>query len=225
VADAELTRAQASLREAQSRQGYARVTADWPKGADTRVVAARHADEGTTIAANEPILTIVDLAAVVVVVYATEEDYALLQADQRVALTTDAFPDEVFEGRVDRIAPVFAERSRQARVELRVPNEDGRLKPGMFVRAATSMSEVAAATVIPADALIEREGRPVVFVVSPDGATVRLHEVTVRARSGGFVAIDGEPIEGRVVTLGQQMLHDGAPIVIPNGTPTDETAP
>ncbi|MEX1363287.1 MAG: efflux RND transporter periplasmic adaptor subunit [Nannocystaceae bacterium] len=219
VARAEVTRARAVLRAADVRRSYTEVVAEWPRGAEThdrsRVVAARYADEGSTVGANEPLLSIVDLHEVVVVVFATERDYAALAPGQPVELSTDAYPGETFEGRVERIAPVFSELSRQARVELRADNPDGRLRPGMFVRASTVLAEVLDATLVPADALVERDGVTVVFVVSADGRTVTQREVEVGIRDGSMVAVQGEGIDGRVVTLGQQALTDGAPIVIP----------
>ncbi|MCA9651239.1 MAG: efflux RND transporter periplasmic adaptor subunit [Myxococcales bacterium] len=215
VAKAQVTRARAALRAAQVRRAYTRVVAEWPQGDEQRVVAARFADEGATLDANDPLLSIVDLDEVVVVVFATERDYAALAPGQAVELSTDAYPGERFEGRVERIAPVFSEQSRQARVELRAPNPDGRLRPGMFVRASTVLAELSQATVVPEDALVQRDGETVVFVVSPDGSTVSQRPVSVGIRDGDVVAVEGEGIEGRVVTLGQQALHDGAPIVIP----------
>jgi RND family efflux transporter MFP subunit len=215
VAAAEMARAKATLAAAKVRRSYARVTADWPEGDDQRVVAERFADEGTTITANAPLLSIVDLDPVVVVVYVTERDYADLAPGQVVQLSTDAFGDETFEGSVDRIAPVFREQSRQARVELRVPNPDGRLKPGMFARASATLDRLEEATLVPEDAIITREGKSSVFVVSPDRTTVSLHPVEVGIRQDGRVAVVGEGVVGEVVTLGQQQLEDGSAVSVP----------
>jgi RND family efflux transporter MFP subunit len=134
VAKARVTRAEAALRSARIRQEYATIRASWEGGDDVRVVAERFAEEGDTIAANTPILSVIELDPIQVVVYATEREYALLEPDQRVTLGADAYPGESWSGRVSRISPVFEEGSRQARVEIVVPNERGRLKPGMFVR-------------------------------------------------------------------------------------------
>lgn len=216
VASSEVTRAEAALRAAQVRQGYSEVVANWSEGDTQRVVAARYADEGSTVAANAPLLSIVDLDPVVVVVNVTERDYAELEPGQRVNLETDAFEGETFEGTVARIAPVFQAQSRQARVELTVPNEDGRLKPGMFARASTVLERLEDATIVSEDALVTRDGRTSVFVVSDDRATVSLRPVTVLIRNAGRVAVEGQGIKGDVVTLGQQRLEDGTAITVPS---------
>ena len=217
VAASEVKRARASLREAQVRKDYARVTADWPEGDHERVVAARYADEGATITANTSLLSIVDLDPVVVVVQVTERDYADLAPGQKVRISTGAYPGQTFDGTVDRIAPVFRSDSRQARVELQVPNQDGRLRPGMFARATMLLGREDDATLVPEDALIKRGGSDAVFVVSDDGRSVALHSVEVGFSEEGRVAVRGEGIEGRVVVLGQQRLQDGSAITIPDG--------
>jgi RND family efflux transporter MFP subunit len=218
VARAEVLRAQAAHRAAEIRSGYAQVIADWTEGDDQRVVAARFADEGSTLAANAPLLTIVDLDPVVVVVHVTESDYAELAPGIAVTLRTDAFPGESFPGQISRVAPVFRAESRQARVEMTVPNTDGRLKPGMFVRVRAVLDRAEQATIVPASALVERDGETVVFMLAGDGEAVERRAVEVGIREGERVAVtgkDGRAISGRVVVLGQQQLVDGSPIVIP----------
>lgn len=218
IASAQVARARAALETARVRERYAKVAADWPEGDATREVAARYADEGTTVAANTPLLSIVDLDPVVVVVQVTERDYADLRRGQVVRLGTDAYPDEIFEGTVDRIAPVFAAQSRQARVELRVPNPDGRLKPGMYARAETVLDRTEDATIVPQDAIVTRNGGPAVFVVAPDRKSVRLRPVQIGIRHEGRVAVSGDGVTGEVVTLGQQQLDDGTAITAASAT-------
>lgn len=218
VARAEVVRAKAAHKAAQIRSDYAQVTADWTEGDDARVVAERVADEGSTLAANAPLLTIVDLDPVIVVVHVTEADYAQLAPGIPVSVRTDAFPGEAFAGEISRVAPVFRAESRQARVEITVANADGRLKPGMFVRARAVLDREEAATIVPASALVERGDATVIFIVAPDSSTVQMREVEVGLREGERAAVtarDGGAITGRVVTLGQQQLVDGAQIVVP----------
>lgn len=224
VARAEVTRARANLKAAEIRRGYTQVRADWESGDDTRLVAARLADEGTMIAANQALLRIVDLDPLTVVVFATEVDYAQLEPGMAVRLRTDAFPGESFPGEISRIAPVFRSETRQARVEMRAPNGDGRLKPGMFVRAEVELETLADATIVPASAVVERGGEAVVFEVDQSGERVRMRPVELRLRSGDRAAVavrEGEALRGPVVTLGQQQLVDGDAIVIPERRAVD----
>ena len=215
VAAAQVTKAESSLETANIRLGYTKVTAGWTGGDEHRVVAERYVDEGQTVAANAPLLMIVELNPIVGVVFVTERDYAHLKPGQLVSLTTDAYPGEQFTGRIDRIAPVFRKSTRQARIEMIIDNPQHRLKPGMFIRATVVLAQVPEATIVPEQALTIRDDKSGVFIVSEDGRSVAWREVKVGIREGDRVQVEGEGLSGRVVTLGQQLVNDGSPITIP----------
>jgi RND family efflux transporter MFP subunit len=210
-----VTRAGAALEAARIRLGYTRITADWSGGDDRRVVAERYVDEGGTVSANTPLLRIVELDPISGVIFVTEKDYGRLQPGQGVALSTDAYPGETFGGRIERIAPVFQEATRQARVEISAANPGHRLKPGMFIRATVVLEKAADAVIVPEQALTTRDDRTGVFLVSSDGRSVAWREVRVGIREGGRVQVLGDWLSGRVVTLGQQLVDDGSAILIP----------
>jgi RND family efflux transporter MFP subunit len=216
VAKGQVTKAESSLETANIRLGYTKVTAGWTGGDDHRVVAERYVDEGQTVAANAPLLLIVELHPIVGVVFVTEKDYAHLQPGQSVSLTTDAFPGEEYTGRIDRIAPVFRKSTRQARVEMTIDNPQHRLKPGMFIRATVVLAQLADATIVPEQALTVRDDKSGVFIVSEDGRSVAWREIKVGIREGDRVQVEGEGLSGRVVILGQQLVNDGSPITIPS---------
>jgi RND family efflux transporter MFP subunit len=164
---------------------------------------------------------IVELDPILGIVYVTERDYGRMQPGQLVALTTEAFPDEIFTGRIVRIAPVFQTATRQARIEMTVDNPRHRLKPGMFIQASIELAREEDALIVPEKALTEREDRTGVFVVSHDGQSVAWREVTVGIRDGDRVQVQGAGLAGRVVIIGQQLIKDGAAITIA----TDQPAP
>ncbi|MGD1973383.1 MAG: efflux RND transporter periplasmic adaptor subunit [Desulfobacterales bacterium] len=216
VAEAQVTKAESSLETANIRLRYTRVTAGWTGGNENRVVAERYVDEGQTVAANAPLLLIVELNPIIGVVFVTERDYANLKPGQLVALTTDAYPGENYSGRIDRIAPVFRKSTRQARIEMTIDNSQHRLKPGMFIRATVVLARVAEATIVPEQALTKRDDRNGVFIVSEDGRSVTWREVKPGIREGDRLQVEGEGLSGRVVILGQQLVKDGSPITIPD---------
>jgi RND family efflux transporter MFP subunit len=214
VTKAQVIRAQAQLETARIRLGYTEVRADWRAAHGQRVVAERYVDEGDTVTANAPLLRIVELNPIKAVTFVTERDYALLAAGQNATLMTDAYPDESFRGRIQRISPVFLENTRQARVELQVDNPQRKLKPGMFVRITLVLAGAEGVKIIPEQALATRADQTGVFLVSPDGKSVVWRPVQVGIRQTERLQIQGEGLEGRVVTLGQQLLDDGSAIRI-----------
>jgi RND family efflux transporter MFP subunit len=218
VSKAQLARAEAALETARIRLGYTQVAASWADGSGHRVVGDRYADEGETVSANDPLISVVQLDPIKAVIFVTEKDYVHLRPGQPAWLTTDAFPGKRFEARIDRISPVFRETSRQAKIELRVVNPEHRLKPGMFVRATVALDRVENAIIVPKQALTQRNDRDGVFVVTPDGRSVAWREVSVGIQEGDRVQVTGEALSGRVVTLGQQLVDDGSRITIPGDT-------
>ena len=214
VTRAQVTRARAALDTARIRLGYTEVSADWTGGSEQRLVAERYLDEGETVAANAPLLRIVELNPLTAVFFVTERDYALLRSGQRAELGTDSYPGEAFPGEIVRIAPVFRSDTRQARVEVRVDNPELRLKPGMFVRINLVLERVAETRIVPEQALVTRDGNSGVFVVADDGKSVTWRQVSVGIRQGDRVQISAENLGSRVVILGQQLLTDGSSIAI-----------
>ena len=217
VAQAQVVRAESALETARIRLGYTRILAGM-NGDDTqKVVAERYVDPGDTVSANTPLLRIVELDPITGVIFVSERDYARLKPGQNVMLTTDAYPNEEFKGEIERIAPIFKQETRQARVELKVDNPGYRLKPGMFIRTTIVLDRAMDALIIPETALTKRQDKLGVFLVNEDGQSVRWQEVELGIQGDGQIQILNETLTGQVVTLGHQMLDDGSAIIIPAG--------
>lgn len=214
VARAQLQRATATTRRARIRSNYTRVIAAWSGDDKTRVVARRHVSTGDRVGAGDPLITVVDLDPLDAVVHVTEREYGLLRNGQEARVTTDAYAGRSFAGAIKRIAPVFREQSRQARMELEIANPDGLLKPGMFIRAEIVLDRAEGATVIPRAALTTRDNKTGVFVVNQAGDEVKWREIELGIAEGDRVQVIGE-LSGRVVVLGQQLIDDGSKITIP----------
>jgi len=223
VAKAQVTRADALLETANIRLGYTKVTADWSGGDDHRVVAERYVDEGHTVSANASLLLIVELDPITGIIFVTEKDYARLKPDQTAQLATDAYPGETFEGRIDRISPVFRQETRQARVELTIANPERRLKPGMFIRVTVELDSLNDATIVPEAALTSRNDQTGVFIVNEEKMTVSWHPVKVGIRQGDRIQVEGEGLVGRAVSLGHQMIDEDSPIIVTDVTPHQAT--
>ncbi len=225
VAEAQVQRARSALETARIRLGYTKVRATWSEGDSRRVVAERMVEPGDTVAANTPLMLIVELDPIQAVLYVAERDYAQLRPGQSVTLRTDAFANRTFHGEVARIAPVFESTSRQARVELTVPNPDHMLKPGMFVRAEAVLERVEDTTIVPEGAIVTRADQSVVFVIDEASMTARRRVVERGITDSGRVQVAGEGLTGRVVTLGQQLLDDGSAVILPEDTDAASSPP
>ncbi len=99
------------------------------------IVVQKNANEGMYVETGTRIYTIAELKHLWVTIDAYESDLAWLRYGQQVEFTTETYPGEIFAGRIVFIDPVLNEKTHTVRVRVNVPNEAGRLKPGMFVRA------------------------------------------------------------------------------------------
>jgi len=218
VSEAQVKRAEASLETARIRKGYTKITAGWTGGDDTRTIGERFVNEGDMVSANTPLLSIVELDPILGIIYVSEKDYVYLKPGQPAFLTTDAHPDEIFKGVISRIAPIFRQATRQARIELTLENHEFMLKPGMFIRATIVFEKVENALIVPEQALTKRDYKDGIFVVSDDHKTVRWCPVRIGIREKEMVQIECEGLtKGLVVTLGQQLVDDGSDIFISGG--------
>jgi RND family efflux transporter MFP subunit len=220
VAQAQVAQREAALRISQVRLQYTQIRVP-PNSGNDRLVGERFVDEGALLAANTPIVSILDITRMIGVIHVIERDYARMRTGLEVSVTTDAYPGRTFPGRVLRIAPLLKEKSRQARVEIEIANADMHLKPGMFVKARIEFAAFEGATVVPAAALVMRAGAPGVFIADRQAHTAHFVPVTVGISEAGRTQIVAPALSGEVVTLGMHLLEDGAPIIVPgpNGAP------
>jgi membrane fusion protein, copper/silver efflux system len=98
-------------------------------------VRARLVNEGDFVSAGGRILSLAALDTLWVQLEIFERDLPFVAVGTPVTLRVPALGDEELEGRISFIDPVLDERRRVARARVVVSNDDGRLRPGMFLRS------------------------------------------------------------------------------------------
>jgi len=219
VALAQVAQQEAALKAAQVRLSYTKIRAWWEDGSGPRVVGERFVDEGAMLKANDPIVSVLEIQTLTGVIHVIERDYSEVRVGQETLMTTDAFPGKTFTGKIVRVAPLLKEASREARVEIEVPNRDGLLKPGMFIRAQIEFARHQNATVVPSAALAKRNGQQGIFVADTQNRKAHFVPVTVGVVNAQLAEVVKPPLSGYVVTLGQHLLEDGASITLPEALP------
>jgi membrane fusion protein (multidrug efflux system) len=134
-------------------------------------------------------------------------DIARVSRGQRARVRHHAWPDAPFDGEVVRLAPTVDAVTRALRVEVEVTNAGGRLRPGMFAEVELLVERRVEVPVAPRDAVTERAGKRVVFVLR--GQRVAQREVELGLGDDRVVELrSGVEIGDRVVVQGLETLAD-----------------
>lgn len=220
--------AEAMLKTAQVKLGYTRVMADWDEGPDERVIGQRYKDAGGLVAANTPILSVLDIDRVRAIISVSEKQYPRIALGDKVIVSTDAFPGREFHGQVARIPQELGALTREAEIEVAVDNRALALKPGMFIRADIEFQRRKDAVAAPLAAVVRRDdGRRGVYVVGDGTDTVAFQPVVEGIVDGDLVELVNAPdmVGLEVVVLGQHLLKDGITVKVANAATARAVTP
>lgn len=130
---------------------------------------------------------------------------------QNVNVTVDAYPNEVFIGRITAVSPKSDVRGHNLEVRASLPNTDLKLRPGLFVRVRVSLGVTSDALLIPEQAIWPIGQDKTVYIVLDGKAQQRVVRLGER-RPGTVEILSGLAAGDRVVIAGQQKLRDGASV-------------
>jgi membrane fusion protein (multidrug efflux system) len=173
-------------------------------------VGLRRVSVGTLISPGAVITTLDDTSVIKLDFSVPENALAALREGLSVRASAPAFPGRVFAGKVASIDSRVDMATRSVTVRALLANEDGALKPGMFLNVSLANDE-RQALVIPEEALTPEAERQYVFVVA-DGKAER-REVRIGGRRPGSVEIVAGLHSGeQVVVEGTQKVRDGSAV-------------
>ncbi len=178
------------------------------------VVTARNYDPGD-MTGSLPVLTVGQLTPVVkVMINVSENDMSLLKVGQPVEVTFDAFPDEIFQGKVQRIYPTVDTATRTFEVEVRIANAGERIKPGMFARVSIDFG-TQPNIVVPDRAVVKQTGSGNKYVYVLKGNKVSYNRVELGRRlDNAYELLSGIEDGDTVVITGQTRLADGIEVEV-----------
>jgi membrane fusion protein, multidrug efflux system len=182
------------------------------------VAGVRVISPGQVIERNTVLTRVVAIDPVKVEFNIPERYLRQLNIGQQVAIQLAAYPGERFEGSVYFIAPELDPQMRTVAVRARIPNVDGRLRPGMFASLDLTLNVRDEAVVVPETALIPQGDKIIVFIVDEDG-NAQIRPVRTGFRMNGLVEIT-EGLEGGegVIIEGYQKTIPGGPVMVSNET-------
>jgi len=173
-------------------------------------VGLRRVSVGTLISPGDVITTLDDTSVIKLDFSVPENFLASVREGLSIRASAPAFPGRTFAGSVASIDSRVDMNTRSVTVRALLANEDGVLKPGMFLNVTLSNDE-REALVIPEEALTPEAERQFVYVVA-DGK-VSKREVRIGGRRPGSVeVIAGLSAGERVIVEGTQKVREGASV-------------
>jgi multidrug efflux pump subunit AcrA (membrane-fusion protein) len=195
--------AQAALALARKNLSYAVI----PAPIDG-FVTERTADLGEYVSPQQKVVTIVRTNPLRIRIDIPEQAIPEVKVGQSVSITTSAWPDKNFAGRVARIAPNVSATSRTLTVEAEIENGSNALKPGQFATVRILQESAAPAVLIPSRAVVTDAGVSRVFVIKNGHAEQRL--VQTGQTEGDLIEIrNGVAADEQVATSNLEQLTDG----------------
>lgn len=174
-------------------------------------VADRPADLGEYVSTTTRVATIVKINPLRLRIDIPEQAISTVSVGQSVSVTTSAWPDRNFSGRIARISPSVTPTSRTLTVEAEVQNAGGVLKPGQFATVRILQSRAAPAVLVPARAVRTESGVSRLFVIKDGKALER--QVQLGQTEGDLIEIKNGVAENEnVATSNIEQLSDGMAI-------------
>lgn len=204
-----VTTAQEEVQRAQTNLGYATITSPIDG-----VVISKSVEEGQTVAASfstPELFTIAkDLTNMQVIADVDEADIGEVAVGERVSFTVDAYPNEIFNGKVTqvRLQATTTNNVVTYEVVISAPNADMKLKPGLTANVTIYTAERQGVTSVSAKALrftptketvekrriIDCNGKNKVWTI--DGNSLKAHAVNIGMSDGIHTEITGGIADG-----------------------------
>lgn len=170
-------------------------------------VAERQVDVGEYVSTTSKVATVVRVNPLRMRIDIPEQAIPDIKIGQAVSLTTSAWPDRTFSGRVARISPSVTANSRTLTVEAEVENSSGALKPGQFATVRILQPRTDVAVLVPARSVRTESGVSRVFVIKGGHAEQRL--VQLGQPEGDLIEIKtGVATAEQVATSNVDQLSD-----------------
>lgn len=218
-----LSAARVRLERAQLDRERAVIVAPFGGVVDRVTVTA-----GERISAGQDVTTVVDVDHLRIEAAVLEHDLPLIRVGGEALITSAAAPNLTVTGRVIAVLPRVDSAARAGRAYIRASG-NGVLRPGMYADVRIEASRLTRRRLVPAKAVIERDGRPLVFVVkdgraqwtyiNPGRSNGRETEVLLDSATGLIPVNAGD----QVIVEGHLTLTHDAPVrvIVPRETPRE----
>ncbi len=130
-----------------------------------KVVKLDHFTQNQWLAASTHVATVMDYSTLFSDVTLPGKEMVRVSRNQQAIVTNFSSAVNTLDARIDQISPALDPESRMFTLRLKIPNPNLYFKPGMFIKADIIVNEKESTLVIPKDIILDKRGRPTVYVV------------------------------------------------------------
>ena len=179
------------------------------------IITARNYDVNDMYSMAQPLFVVEQIKPVKMLINISESRFTKVQIGMEVEIKADAYPEDVFKGKVSLIYPTINSTTHTFTVEVLVDNADKKLRPGMFARVTANFGSNYR-VVVPDVAVVKQigSGEHFIYVLQPDN-TVKYQLVEIGKRMGStYEIVSGINIGDMIVTEGEARLKNGINVTV-----------
>lgn len=180
----------------------------------TGIITARNYDTGDMYNAAEPIYVVEQIHPVKLVVHVSESLFTKVKKGNEVEVRLDVYGDQVFKGVVSLVYPTIDPATRTFPVEIKITNNDEKVRPGMFARVTMNFG-MQEHVVAPDRAIVKQSGAGDRYIYVYKDGKVSYQKVELGRRMGDrYEVISGVEDGDQVVITGQSRLTNGMEVQV-----------
>ncbi|MDE0086499.1 MAG: efflux RND transporter periplasmic adaptor subunit, partial [Candidatus Poribacteria bacterium] len=180
------------------------------------IVSQRYLDLGGMAVPTAPLFEIVDIDTVKATADVIEVHLSQVALNQQASINIDGINTPI-SGTIAYISPTLQPMQRTAKVEIRIDNLEGTLRPGMFAKVTVPVEVHTDAILVPRTSLIEDAQTKTQNVFVVEAGVSERRPVEIGLSRGGEVEIVSGLNEGdSVVIAGQHSLKVGENVTVVN---------
>lgn len=179
------------------------------------MMTSRLVEVGNNVSVNERMFTVTDMDFLVIRPGVSEMNLAGLEEGQTVEVRLDVYPERIFEGSIRRIFPSVDALTHlfTVEVELHLDESEPVVRPGYLARVQFSADEHREVLTVPSEAVAERNGEKVLFVLNEEENRVNMEPVEIGVQRDGYAEIRNGMEEGmKVAAANLDALENGAEV-------------
>ncbi len=192
----------------------------------------RQIDLGQYLTPGSAIVTLQQIAPIYLDFQLPERQLSQIKTDQQVQIRVQAYPGQLFKGRISTISPLIDKNSRAIQIRATLSNTERQLYPGMFAEVEILSSQKNKLLSLPDTAISYNPYGNFVFVITENKQGLTVHSRQVKtgiSKSGRVEIISGLKLGEQVVSAGQLKLRNGMQVTIddkpaPSERKTDSTS-